>query len=555
MSELHLTDFLDIATLQQIQDQFAGITGVRTSIRDAAGRALTRPTEPSGSPEPAEGAAPFAAGPIDIDGQRLGSIVMETGPDNPIDGEQLAEWAKRYDLPLDKLRALAEQFRQRVEDRQHAAVGFLQLLANAIARQCLQEYQLHRRIEELGTIYRVANELVAGTDLQKLLDLVTKTVTSVMNGKAAALRLLDPNRRELLVKSVFGLSPRYLNKGPVLVEASQIDRAALKGDTIYIRDLATDPRVLYPQEMKDEGLVSGLVVGLIYRNRPVGVIRLYTGEPRDFSSFEVSLLRTICGQAAAAIVNTELQIESRQAEYIQRQLDLARDVQRRMIPSAPPALGNIDLAGLYTPCFDLGGDFYDFIELDDNRLGLCIADVVGKGVAASLMMASVRSSLRAYAYHYRDLRELIRQVNRSICRDTLANEFVTLFYGELDPSSLRLRYCNAGHNPPILLRKDGQFEELSAGGTIVGAFEDATFTVADVRLQQGDLLLFYTDGLVDSMNFRDERYEIGRVRENLRRFAEQPVAQILGNIRWEVRKFTGLTPRVDDLTMVALKVV
>jgi sigma-B regulation protein RsbU (phosphoserine phosphatase) len=187
-------------------------------------------------------------------------------------------------------------------------------------------------------------------------------------------------------------------------------------------------------------------------------------------------------------------------------------------------------------------------------LGLAIADVVGKGVAASLMMASVRSSLRAYAFQCRDIRELIRQVNQALCRDTLANEFVTLFYGELDPASLRMRYCNAGHNPPIVLRKNGQFEELSTGGTIVGAFEDAHFIVGDVRLAPGDLVLFYTDGLVDSMNFREERFELDRVRDAMVRFAEQPARQILASIRWEVRKFTGLTPRVDDLTMVALKV-
>lgn len=561
---LQLTDFLDVQTLQAIQDQFAALTGVRTSIRNAAGEPVTRPSPlVDGMPTPpADSSTYFAAGPIELDGQRLGAIIMETGPAAAIAPEQLAELARRFDLPLHKLEQLAGQFRNRIEERSAAAINFLGLLANAIARLCYQEYQLRRRVEELTTIYRVANELVVGADLQKLLDLISKTVVNVMKVKAASLRLLDSERRQLVLKSVFGLSPQYLNKGPVTVEASRIDRAALNGETVFIPDLAHDARVLYPQEMEAEGLVSGLIIGMVYRDRPVGVIHLYTGQAHEFSAFEVSMVRAICNQAAAAIVNTELQIAYRQAEHVQRQLEVARDVQQRMIPAHPPTVPGLDLAGLYTPCFQLGGDFYDFIELGDGRLGLAIADVVGKGVAASLMMASVRSSLRAYAFQHRDIRELIRQVNAALYRDTLPSEFVTLFYGELELASLTLRYCNAGHNPPILLRagagggqgQPGTFEELAAGGTIVGAFADSTYDVGEVRLGPGNLLLLYTDGLTDSMNFREDRYEVERVRQAMVKFADQPAGQVLGNIRWDVRKFTGLTPRVDDLTMVAVKV-
>lgn len=550
-----LTDFLDLHTLQEMQRQFAAVTGVRTSIRSADGEPILTPADgPEGTAHAAARSDYFAAAPIELDGRRLGAIVMETGPDAVHDiPARAAELARQFAIPQARLEQAIRPLNQSCQERNAAAINFLSMMANAIARLCYQEYQLRRRVEELTTIYRVGNELMIGTDLDKLLDLITKTFVDVMKVRAASLRLLGPDRGELLIRSVAGLSPKYLSKGPVLVEASKIDRAALNGETVYISNLATDPRVLYPHEMQDEGLVSGLVVGLIYRDRPVGVIRLYTSAPYEFSSFEVSLVRAIAGQAAAAIVNAELQIESRQAEWMQRQIEVARDVQRRMIPGEPPDLPGIDLAGLYTPCFELGGDFYDFIELDDGHIGLVVADVVGKGVAASLMMASVRSSLRAYAYHYRDIRELIRQVNRSMCRDTLASEFVTLFYGELAPNSLRLRYCNAGHNPPIVMRSDGRFEELVDGGGIVGAFDDATFTTGETRLAPGDLMLLYTDGLVDSMNFREERFEVDRVRQCLRRFADQPARQILGNIRWEVRKFTGLTPRVDDLTMVAMK--
>lgn len=556
-NKLKLTDFLDVETLQQVQDRFAAVTGVRTTIRDAQGQPLTRPSRVPGADGEAGGTvseAYYAAAPIELSKDRIGSIVMEDRPRQTVAGGELQAMCDEFGLNAEQLDRLIGRLERASMDRYSAAIEFLHLLANTIARLCYQEYQLRNRVEELTTIYRVATELSGKRDLQELLDLITRTVSEVMNLKAATLRLLDADRRELRIKSVANLSADYLRKGPVLLSASQIDQAAIEGEAVYIEDVTTDPRILYPAQMKEEGLVSALVVGLIYRDRPVGVLHVYTGMQWDFSAYEVSLLRALASQAAAAIVNTELLIEQRESERTQQQIEVARDVQRRMIPSQPPQILGYDLAGLYTPAFDLGGDFYDLIELPDGRLGIVIADVVGKGVAASLMMASVRSSMRAYAFQYRDISEMMRHVNRAMCRDTLPSEFVTAFYAELDPGTRRIRYCNAGHNPPLFLRRDGQFEDLEVGGTILGAFDDANYDVGSVQLEVGDLLLLYTDGLVDSMNFAEERYEMDRVRANVKAFADLPARQILGNIRWEVRKFTGLTPRVDDLTMVVLKV-
>ncbi len=555
--KLQLTDFLALETLQEIQDRFAAVTGVRTSIRDAEGHALTRPSDVG--EESADGAGPvaeayFAAAPIEVEGERIGSIVLEDRPRSARLMRDLERLANHCGMNLQDVERVALEVEKSAHERYAAAIEFLHSLANTLARMCFQEHELRRRVEELSTIYKVATELAGQHDLQGLLDLVTRTVCEVMNVKAATLRMLDAERRELGIKSVANLSADYLNKGPVLLSASRIDQAAIDGEAVYIPDVGNDPRILYPQQMTSEGLVSAMVVGLAYRDRPVGVLHAYTGVRYEFSDDEVRLLRALASQAAAAIVNTRLLIEQRESERTQQQIEVARDVQRRMIPSQPPQLEGYDIAGLYTPAFDLGGDFYDVIELGDGRVGLVIADVVGKGVAASLMMASVRSSVRAYAFQYRDIAEMMRHVNRAMCRDTLPSEFVTGFYVELDPPTRRVRFCNAGHNPPLLLRADGTFEDIDIGGPLLGAFDDASYGVGQIELASGDVLLLYTDGLVDSMNFREERYEIERAKENLQQFRDLPARQILGNIRWEIRKFTGLTPRVDDLTMVALKV-
>jgi sigma-B regulation protein RsbU (phosphoserine phosphatase) len=485
-----LTDFLDVDTLQEIQDRFAAVTGVRTSIRNAADETLTRPSPAAEGEPPDAGDGPiveayYAAAPISLDGRRLGSIVMEDRPRPASPSPAIRDLAHQFGLSDEQLMQLLTQVRQSAIDRYNASLEFLHLLANTIARLCFHEHQLRRRVEELSAMYDIARELVAQPDLQSLLNSVTRLVSEVMMVKAASLRLLDPERRELRMKSVYNLSAEYLNKGPVMYGASVIDRVALDGQAVYVADLANDPRVLYPDEMKREGLASALVIGLIYQNRPVGVLRVYTGVPHEFSEYEVSMLHAVANQAAAAIVNAELRIEMRQAEATQRQVEVARDVQRRMIPEQAPAVRGFELAGLYTPAYDLGGDFYDFVELPDGRVGIAIADVVGKGIAASLMMASVRSSLRAYAFRYRDLNELMHYVNQDLCRDTLGNEFTTAFYGELDPNLRRMYYVNAGHNPPLHRSAGGKFRELDVGGTVLGAFEDATFEVGEIEFGTG----------------------------------------------------------------------
>src|SRR6185437_1720173 len=166
-------------------------------------------------------------------------------------------------------------------------------------------------------------------------------------------------------------------------------------------------------------------------------------------------LKAVAAQAASAIENTRLITEAIESEALEKQVALAAEVQRRMIPATPPVVPGLELSAVYVPAYTLGGDFYDFIPLPDNNIGMVIADVSGKGVPASLIMASVRAALRAQIDNVYYLYEVIRRVNLMLCRDTRDSEFVTLFYGVYNATTRRLTYCNAGHAPPMVLR-DGK---------------------------------------------------------------------------------------------------
>jgi sigma-B regulation protein RsbU (phosphoserine phosphatase) len=564
---LRLTDFMDLATLQEIQDGFAAVANVKATITDADGRVLTQPNPTAEflkrqraieqAEEKHEG--PQREGreyvaPIIVNNQRLGTIRMSGSPNGvgSIDDAKIAALAEKYGLDSRQIKALATSL-LRAKETRPAAIQFLFLMANAITRLCFQEFQLRQRINELTAVYNVTMMLADARDLPRVLQRTAELVAEVMNVKAVSIRLIDREQDELVIRAVYNLSREYLNKGPVRLSKAEIDKVALSPRGYeYVKNMATDPRVQYPQEAMREGIVSMLSVGMRYKGKAIGALRLYTAEEETFSQAKIDLLKAIAAQAAAAIENARLLAESIEAEALEKQVRMAADVQQRMIPQTPPQLPGIDLSSVYVPSFDLGGDFFDYIQLPDGNLGLVIADVSGKGVPASLIMASVRAALRAQVDNVYYLYEVMSRINKMLCRDTKASEFVTLFYGVLDTRNRRFTYCDAGH-PPAMLLRDGKITELTTDNMVLGIDPNEQFRQQFIDLKPNDLLLLYTDGLPDAMNFKDETFGRQRILDAFAKggTSAETVAQ---GILWDMRRFVGMTRRTDDVTMIVARI-
>ncbi len=412
--------------------------------------------------------------------------------------------------------------------------------------------ELRQKVEQLNTLFQLSTLLAAQHDTQRLLDTAARRAAEVMQVKSASIRLLSEDGTELLTEAVYNLSEQYLNKGPILVERSVLYSRTLDGQVIYVRDMATDPRVLYPQDAQREGLVSILSAPMIFQSCSVGVIRLYTGQERHFSESEVDLLTAIAQLMATAIANARLSAEQIEHQQTLRQLKMAAAVQRRMLPASMPKMPPFDIFARFDPSYELSGDFYDFIHLK-GHLGIAVGDVVGKGIAASLLMASVRSALRAYAQDLYDLDEVISRVNVAMTRETLDNEFVTLFYGVVDPATLRMTYCNAGHEPPLLLRRE-KIIRLEEGGMIVGVDESQAYEKGVIDLEPADKLLIYTDGLTEARHFGGEFFGRQRIDAALRDSVGKSASDTVSHVFWEMRRFIGLNRNLDDTTIVALNV-
>ncbi len=524
---MKLTEYLNPDTLQHLQDAFAAVARVAIRICDAEGQPLTDPSDanPPRSEMPgsvSEIEPDHANAPIMVNDRIIGRVKFDATDETAISPRHLR------------------------------LVG---LVTGVIARLCQRESQLRTRVDELATLYKLTGEFNSRRDLDSLMDLVVSTVVEAVGAKACAIRLLNEEGTELVIEAVENLSAEYLNKGAILLEESRIDQEVFEtGEPVYIEDLGSDPRVLYPTEAQREGIVSGLCVPMIYKSRPEGAIRVYMSELHEFDWFEISLIKAIAAEAASAIVNARLYSQAVQAANIQRQLRLAGEVQRRMIPDELPDVEGLEIATIYVPCFELGGDFYDFIDLPDDNLGVVVCDVVGKGVRASLMMASIRASLRAHAASVYDMSQVLSRVNRDLCSGTFTSDFATLFYGVIDLKTRRLTYSSAGHTPPLLIR-NGEIRHLECGGSVLGLDVDMTWPHEAVQLQSGDVLLAYTDGLNEAMNFDDEPFGRKRVEAAALDAIGQArrVEGIAKHILWEMRRFAGLQTRPDDLTLVAIQ--
>jgi sigma-B regulation protein RsbU (phosphoserine phosphatase) len=417
-----------------------------------------------------------------------------------------------------------------------------------MARTSKQQLERDEQIYELTTL--VAGEF----SLQEVLDKLAEAAVKITGVKACSIRLLDPQTGDLEMRSTYGLSEEYRNKGVVSKEDPVI-KAAFAGEAVILDDMRVDGRVRYREAATKEGLVSQLTVAMQFRGRDIGVLRLYSPRPKNFYEDDIKLARAVASQCAVAITNARLYARAIEGAKVSQQMRLAGVLQRRMIPEKAPQIKGLDIAAAYVPCFDVGGDLYDFIRLSDSHLVITIADVIGKGIPAAIMTSMFRGAVRAYA----DvggaglIRETIERLNRMACRECTAGEFISLFYALIDVRQMIMTYCNCGHEPTLLVR-GGQVNELTKGGLVLGVEREAEYEIETVMLAKDDTLLFSTDGLTDALNFEGELWGRERMLEAAIKFAKEPASVMLHNILGYRRRFVGLSKQIDDTSIVVVRV-
>lgn len=443
------------------------------------------------------------------------------------------------------------------------------LIADTASEMCTGVSELQYKVNEIGVLYKLSSLLVRGGRVSDMLGLTLELALEVLELDAGAIMLLPEDsvglahsemENELERSASIKLSEEWLSNPIPLSKGRQFDRQSLAGEVVTSTNLPEDDRVLVPTECEEEELIAFIGTGMVFDKRPVGVIRLYAHHSREFSLGERHLIRSIAESAAAAVEQARLlKLQARQRRT-HRSLRIAGAVQKRMLPEVTPKFDKIDLAARYRPSQEIGGDFYDLFQVND-QLGVLVGDVVGKGVVAGLLMSAVRATLRAYAEDGEDLSRVMNRTNDAVCRDTTVSEFVTIWYAMIDPESLMMRYVVAGHESPLLVRKEAQgwkIRTLEGTGLVAGVIAGEEYTMHSVQLEPGDLLIAYTDGITDAVNFEMERFRKPQLEASILGLLEEiedPSAdQMLERIFWSIRQFVGLQDQADDETLVVAKI-
>jgi sigma-B regulation protein RsbU (phosphoserine phosphatase) len=305
-------------------------------------------------------------------------------------------------------------------------------------------------------------------------------------------------------------------------------------------------------------LNAELLVPLPGRNRLMGIMCLGPKKSEAaWSRTDLQVLQTVARQTGLALEVSELAhslaAEAAQRERVNREMEIAREVQERLFPQFMPDIPGGSVAGGCRAALGVGGDYYDVFPLEDGRVGLAIGDVSGKGISAALLMASLRASLRGVTLdNPRDFANLMHKVNRLVYEASASNRYATFFFAAFDPKTRRLECVNAGHNPPVVLR-NGEVIRLEADGPVVGLLPFAPYTEQEMMLEPGDLLILYTDGISEAMTHADEEWGEERMIASAIAVRDKPATEILRVMLADADKFTAGAPQHDDMTILVLQ--
>ena len=415
--------------------------------------------------------------------------------------------------------------------------------------------QYQKTIKQLSALFEATRLLNSTLDLAELLELILKIARAEVNADRGTVYLVDKERRQIWSIVAMGLEKQEIR---LPFGTGVAGTVAASGHPINVED-AYKLACFDPSTDQKTGYHTKSLLCLPIRHKGgeiVGVIQLlnqtidgrFTVEDQDF-------LEKLSGHMAMALENARLHRAALEKQRMERELEMARGIQRSLLPDAPPTIPGYELAVSNTPCFEVGGDYYDFLSLGPQTLLLVIADVEGKGVSSALVMSNLQATLRALVTHLHSLEVLALSLNEMICNDTKSKKFLSIFLGLLDTRRNGLHYINAGHVPPVIVNGEtGEYQLLQAGGTVVGLFPDSEYQRGSAKLKPGDILVLCTDGITEPCNLEEEEYGSERLAECVSRNRQKTADQIVDAVHRDVDEFSFGGVHTDDKVLMLLKV-
>lgn len=412
-----------------------------------------------------------------------------------------------------------------------------------------ENQRLQRAVHELSVLNTLAREITGSLDTQEIMRTIVHRSIRSVHAQQGVITLVDSSLTgpaKTLVRAMASTSSRefrlgeallgwmFLNKCPLLVSDPGADER--------FRGIAWDPDI--------HNLLS---VPLTVKSDMIGMLSVYNKKNDDrFDDGDERLLAIIAAQSAQVIENARLYEEEKKLSRMREQVHLAAEIQGHLLPSTVPTIPGYEVAGRSVAAQEIGGDYYDFIPLTEGRWSICIGDVSGKGLPASLLMANVQASMRLLAMWDTPPWTAMQFANRLLFQSTSPEKFVTFFSSTLDSVGHRLRFCNAGHNPPLLLSRSGS-KQLRTKGIVLGMMPDFQYSEEVVKLEPGSIVVMFSDGVTEAINSHEEEFGEVRLTRIIDRERWRSAAEILDAVFDAVQSHVGKQPQYDDMTLVVLK--
>ena len=413
--------------------------------------------------------------------------------------------------------------------------------------------------EVLAVISRVSLALLSSLSLDETLHRVLDSIFEALPADQGYLMLFERNadtkQDELICKARKMRKPKpNFETEDVKISHSISELVLGQGKSVLTSDAQHDPRFQSHQSVVLSGIRSVMAVPLMMDSKVLGMIYVDSSFGTNrFTESQLELLTLIAGVASIRIENARLLDVQVEQKRLANELSVASEIQLGLHPATSPAIEGYDLVGVSFPCYEVGGDYYDFIDRKNGKWVVALGDVSGKGTGAALLMSSLHAAVRAHITTPAAAPHVVAQINQYIHDNTPSNRYITFFYSELDPVTHQLSYVNAGHNAPILVRASGAVERLDEGGLPVGLMPFVKYFEITVQLYPGDVFIIYSDGVTESVNEQEEEFDEPRLIEVIQKNMSRSAAGIRDRIDEALSRFVGKAKSVDDLTMVIVK--
>lgn len=412
-------------------------------------------------------------------------------------------------------------------------------------------------VDKLRMLLDITNKISRSTDLEEVLNLIMDTLSSILPFDAAGIYVIeqnpDPDNPYIFRSKVIrGYEISFELVEPKLrMGEGFIGHVAQTGEPIISPDVSKDERYFAARKRTR----SEMVAPIISNDRVIGAFDLESDELDAYDEDDLSVLLLLASHVAIIIEKAKLQEQAIEKKRIEAQLEIARQVQLELLPNHDPEFQNFDISAYIFPTEEVSGDYYDWVKIFEDQIGIIVADAVGKGIPAALLMSFLRASLRAgvqigYAPHI-----AMSKVNNLLWDSTEDHQFITAIYGILDGTNRTFVFTNAGHNPPLLINPDGSYRYVEYGNVPLGMFKDAQYHQHFIRFDRGQVMVIYTDGLTEAANEAGDEFGQERFAQSIIRSMQFPPKQMIDTIRKDVADFTQRKFLDDDGTLFIVKAI